>query len=65
MSNPADLNRDGRVDGWDDAEWFFGRRAWDLLTPPLTPHPPGYGNEGPGSNDPIVDTIFNPTKPGT
>jgi hypothetical protein len=32
VSNPANLNRDGRVDGWDESEWFFGRKAWDLLT---------------------------------
>jgi RHS repeat-associated protein len=51
--DPRDLNGDGKVDGWDKWMWFWGRRLWDLLTPPTTPYPPGYGDEGPGSNDPI------------
>jgi RHS repeat-associated protein len=53
--DPRDLNRDGKVDGWDDMLWFFARRYWDLMTPPLTPYPPGYGNGGPGSNGLMYD----------
>ncbi len=34
-------------------EWFILRRLWDLLTPPFTTYPPGYGDEGPGYSDPI------------
>jgi len=47
-----DLNGDGKVDAWDEMLWFTTRRLWDLLTPPFTPYPPGYGNEGPGSTNP-------------
>jgi len=53
--DPADLNGDGKVDGWDEALWFFGRRAYDLPAPPFVAYPPGYGNEGPGSNSRIFD----------
>lgn len=53
--DPRDLNRDGKVDGWDDMQWFFFRRYWDLMTPPFTPYPPGYGNEGAGSNGPMYN----------
>jgi len=53
----ADLNVDGKVDGWDTMVWFFMRRLWELNTPPFTPYPPGYGNDGPGSNDPLWDHI--------
>jgi RHS repeat-associated protein len=50
--DPADLNGDGKVDFWDDIMWFFGRRFWDLINPPGMPYPPGYGDEGPGTDDP-------------
>lgn len=53
--NPADLNRDGKVDGWDWTLWFSMRRFWDLMTPPFTIYPPGFGDEGPGTNDPRLD----------
>jgi len=54
FKNQTDLNRDGKIDGWDDLLWFSGRRLWDLNTPPLSPYPPGYGDNGPGSTDSII-----------
>jgi RHS repeat-associated protein len=54
-----DLNGDGKVDKWDTFTWFMMRRLWDLSTPPGTPYPPGYGDEGPGS----IPPIFNPEPP--
>lgn len=57
--NSSDLNRDGRFDYCDKILWFSVRRLWDFLTPPFTEHPPGYGAEGPGSNDPITDFLIN------
>jgi hypothetical protein len=53
--NPADLNNDGKIDNWDIALWFFGRRVWDLIAPPFALYPPGYGSSGPGSNHPIYE----------
>jgi RHS repeat-associated protein len=47
----VDTNRDGKVDKWDELEWFFMRRLWDLITPPGTIYPPGLADEGPGSTD--------------
>ncbi|NDY43611.1 hypothetical protein G3N55_12280 [Dissulfurirhabdus thermomarina] len=47
-----DLNGDGKIDKWDDMQWFLFRFLWGLLTPPNSPYPPGYGKEGPGSIDP-------------
>jgi RHS repeat-associated protein len=48
--NPADLNGDGVVNNWDWALWAQVRALWNLLTPPGMPFPPGYGDDGPGSN---------------
>ena len=59
-SNPADLNSDSKVDGWDDFLWFSFRRLWDVLTPPFTPHPPGYGDDGPGSSEQLINSSFVP-----
>ena len=53
--DPADLNDDGKIDNWDWWLWFWGRRLWGLITPPGMPNPPGYGDEGPGTNDPLID----------
>jgi RHS repeat-associated protein len=47
-----DINEDGKVDYWDYMQWLFLRGIWNLRTPPGTPTPPGYGDEGPGSTDP-------------
>ena len=49
----VDLNKDGKFDRWDKGLWFMMRRYYDLLTAPGTSYPPGYGDEGPGSSDPI------------
>jgi len=46
-----DLNGDGKVDKWDDVEWFFMRMLYNLRTPPGSSFPPGYGKDGPGSID--------------
>ena len=55
--NPADLNGDGKVDTWDWVIWFMGRRVVDLMrgVPVGMPYPPDYGDEGPGTSDPIYD----------
>ena len=47
-----DLNGDGKVDAFDTLLWFSTRRLWDFTTPPGSPYPPGYGDEGPGAIDP-------------
>jgi len=40
----------------DIFQWLIFRRLWDILTPPFTVYPPGYGDEGPGTTDPIWGT---------
>jgi hypothetical protein len=59
IEEDMDLNGDGKIDKWDAIEWFFMRRLWDLTTPPMTPYPPRFGDEGPGSTDPR----YGPKKP--
>jgi hypothetical protein len=50
----GDLNKDGKVDSYDEWLWILFRRLWDLRTPPFTPFPPGYGDERPGAIDPNI-----------
>jgi RHS repeat-associated protein len=55
MSNfydAMDLNKDEKVDYWDDIVWLSMRGLYNLRTPPGTPFPPGFGDDGPGSTDP-------------
>ena len=51
--NDRDLNGDGKYDWKDDIQWLILRGFYNLNpeVPPFTPTPPGYGTEGPGSND--------------
>jgi len=53
--DPRDLNGDGVYDDWDKWVYILGRILYNLPRglPPFMPNPPGFGDDGPGSNDDI------------
>ena len=47
----SDKKRKKKMDPWAEWRWFWFRRFWDVLAPLGTKYPPGFGDDGPGSNE--------------